>query len=375
MGNPTIIGNVELTWEGKELVGWDDGTDELAFSYDPDGYRVSKTVNNVTTYYLVSGGKVLAESNGTESIHYFYDPSGSIQAMKYGGTIYYYIKNAEGDILGLVDSSTGDVVATYSYSDWGEPTVTNVVNSTVGDVNPIRYRGYYYDSETGLYYLGSRYYSPTIGRFISADSVSYIGANGGFVSYNLFAYCENDPINHFDPNGHFWQELLTELTQAVQQASGVFATAGSVALLDSPLPGPADLAAGLIAGITFATCLGVAAYNALSTRNLAASIPSDKQNEIARTHSERKYNYWQADLIGNNVVVAMPLTLQEACLRVSMGGSVMCRNEDAARTIVFINGYRNYVGPEVHGGFGYYHHLHPTRNHTGYTSIHIWFYF
>ena len=68
---------------------------------------------------------------------------------------------------------------------------------------PFRYRGYYYDQETGLYYLGSRYYSPTIGRFISADEPVYLGANGNFVSYNLFAYCVNDPINSADPTGHF----------------------------------------------------------------------------------------------------------------------------------------------------------------------------
>ncbi len=206
MGNMTSFGDTHMTWEGRELIEWRQGTGEdavtLTFSYDPDGYRASKTVNGTTTDYIVPGGKILAESNGTESIHYFYDPSGSIQGMKYGGTIYYYIKNAEGDILGLVDSSTGDLAATYSYNDWGVPTVTNVGNSTIGDVNPIRYRGYYYDQETGLYYLGSRYYDPEVGRFISADEPEYLGANGKFVSYNLFAYCENDPVNKKDDGGN-----------------------------------------------------------------------------------------------------------------------------------------------------------------------------
>ncbi len=201
MGNPTAIVDADLTWEGRELTEWYDGTVDLLFSYDPDGYRVSKTVNDVTTDYLVSGGKILAENNGTDSIHYFYDSNGNISAMKYGGVIYYYIKDAEGDILGIMEAVGGDVVATYSYDAWGVPTVTNYGNSAIGDINPFRYRGYYYDSETGLYYLGSRYYSPTIGRFISPDSVSYLGANGGFVSYNLFAYCENDPINKKDDGG------------------------------------------------------------------------------------------------------------------------------------------------------------------------------
>ena len=201
-GNPIQIGDAELTWEGRELVGWEEGTDVLSFSYDPDGYRVSKTVNNVTTDYLVSGGRILAENNGTESIHYFYDPNGSIQAMKYGTTIYYYIKSAEGDILGLMNGTTGYVAATYSYDAWGVPTVTNIGNTTIGDINPIRYRGYYYDQETGLYYVSSRYYDPGIGRFISADEPAFLGVNGNFVSYNLFAYCNNDPINHKDDGGN-----------------------------------------------------------------------------------------------------------------------------------------------------------------------------
>lgn len=199
MGNPTAIVDADLTWEGRELTEWYDGTDDLLFSYDPDGYRVSKTVNDVTTDYLVSGGKILAENNGTDSIHYFYDSNGNISAMKYGGVIYYYIKDAEGDILGIMEAVGGDVVATYSYDAWGVPTVTNYGNSTIGDINPFRYRGYYYDSETGLYYVSSRYYDPGIGRWISADSK--VNTNNSFTGCNLFTYCLNNPINCVDVDG------------------------------------------------------------------------------------------------------------------------------------------------------------------------------
>ena len=185
---------------------------------------MSKIEGDVTTDYLVSGGKILAESNGTDSIYYYYDSNGSIQAMKYGSTIYYYIKSAEGDILGLMNGVTGYVAATYSYDAWGVPTVTNIGNSTIGDINPIRYRGYYYDQETGLYYLGSRYYDPEIGRFISADEPAYLGANGNFVSYNLFAYCENDPINRVDDGGNFSLSILEKVV------IGAVATAGAIVL-------------------------------------------------------------------------------------------------------------------------------------------------
>ena len=74
--------------------------------------------------------------------------------------------------------------------------------SHVGLINPIRYRGYYYDSETGFYYVSSRYYDPEIGRFISADEATYLGASGTNLGYNLFAYCENNPVTNIDPDGH-----------------------------------------------------------------------------------------------------------------------------------------------------------------------------
>ncbi|MBQ1735944.1 MAG: DNRLRE domain-containing protein [Firmicutes bacterium] len=212
MGNLKTIGNVTLDWEGRELTEWRQGTGAdaitLTFSYDPDGYRVSKTEDDVTTDYLVSGGRILAQHNGTNGLYFFYDSNGQIQAFSDGIDIYYYIKNAEGDILGIVDTGNGDVVATYSYDDWGVPTVTNYGNSTIGDINPFRYRGYYYDSETGLYYVCHRYYDPSIGRWISPDSV-ISGVGGSLTGYNLFTYCGNDPINRSDSTGN-WPRKITK---------------------------------------------------------------------------------------------------------------------------------------------------------------------
>ena len=73
-------------------------------------------------------------------------------------------------------------------------------SGSLADVNPLRYRGYYYDAETGFYYLQSRYYDPAIGRFINADTYATTDANG-LLSTNMFAYCENDPVNRADPSG------------------------------------------------------------------------------------------------------------------------------------------------------------------------------
>ena len=117
-------------------------------------------------------------------------------AMKYNNTLYYYVLNAQGDVVRIVNSSRS-VVASYTYDPWGK-----IISSsgTLADINPLRYRGYYYDAETGFYYLQSRYYDPEIGRFINADSYASTDATG-LLSTNMFAYCENDPVNKSDPTG------------------------------------------------------------------------------------------------------------------------------------------------------------------------------
>lgn len=115
------------------------------------------------------------------------------------------IECLQGDIVKILNTS-GTVVATYTYDAWGK--VTNSGN-VVGQYNPIRYRGYYYDTETGFYYLQSRYYDPVVKRFISADDASLLGANGDFISLNLYAYCLNNPIDRIDSNGEFsWETMF-----------------------------------------------------------------------------------------------------------------------------------------------------------------------
>ena len=150
-------------------------------------------------------------------------------AMKYNNTLYYYVLNAQGDVIALADQN-GNLIAKYSYDPWGKLlSVTpngwldeqNAYYLEVAEANPLRYRGYYYDAETGFYYLQSRYYDPEIGRFINADSYASTDATG-LLSTNMFAYCENDPVNKSDPSGEFWNivagaalgagmEVLTQL--------------------------------------------------------------------------------------------------------------------------------------------------------------------
>lgn len=198
----------------------------------------------------------------------------------------------------------------------------------------------------------------------------------------MFAYCGNNPVIRKDSNGKFWEELLEFFEEAIKEASAVFATAGGVALADSPAIGPADVVALIIAGGAFLYCVGKATYQAIIAPSPTISLSKadtdtdEKADAIVITDEAeaRRYNYWAADLVGSQVVVSTPLTFSEACVRVACGGNIMCRNQEAALAIVVANNYRNAVGPEKGCGNNYYWHYHPTRNHTGYKSVHIWYY-
>ena len=108
----------------------------------------------------------------------------------------------QGDVLGIMNANGVEVVS-YAYDAWGKVlSVSGSLSSTVGAVNPFRYRGYYYDVEIGWYYLNARYYDPNVGRFLSPDTI--LGANGGLQGYNLFAYCNNNPVMFADPSGNLY---------------------------------------------------------------------------------------------------------------------------------------------------------------------------
>ena len=133
--------------------------------------------------------------------------------FKIGDAKYFYRRNLQGDIIAILDTNA-NVVVQYVYDGWGNHKVLDangfaVTDQThVGNVNPIRYRGYYYDVETGLYYLKSRYYDPTIGRFISPDSVDFLNPDT-INGLNLYAYCGNNPVMNVDPNGNDWWNPFT----------------------------------------------------------------------------------------------------------------------------------------------------------------------
>ena len=170
----------------------------------PQGTHVTGT-QTVTHEYLTLNGKVARETIKTNNsltavLDFIYDESGKPFALKYstdGATFdtYYYVLNLQGDVVKLIQAN-GHIVAQYTYDAWG-----NVSSSgRLAEINPLRYRGYYYDSETGFYYLQSRYYDPANRRFINADS--YQSTGQGFIGTNMFAYCNNSPILFVDHDGN-----------------------------------------------------------------------------------------------------------------------------------------------------------------------------
>lgn len=169
----------------------------------------------MTTEFVTQSGLVARQSWSGNTIDFFYDAQQRPYAMIYkpaGGTsvTYYYLTNLQGDVIALLDES-GSVVAEYEYGAWGD--IRSITDSSgaqvtssahIASINPLRYRGYYYDTETGFYYLQSRYYDPVIKRFINADSQIEMSLTEGL---NLFAYCSNNPVMNSDPTGHLAMSL------------------------------------------------------------------------------------------------------------------------------------------------------------------------
>jgi len=169
------------------------------FVYNENGLRVQKTVNGVVTKYTLHSKNVVHMTQSSNNLHFFYDAQNKPAVVVYNDIPYSYIKNLQGDIVAILDS-TGTAVVNYVYDAWGRPiSKTGSMAGTLGTVQPFRYRGYVYDEETGLYYLRSRYYNPNLGRFVNADRV--FDANDSVTTYNQYAYCDNCPVIYLDSEG------------------------------------------------------------------------------------------------------------------------------------------------------------------------------
>jgi RHS repeat-associated protein len=218
IGNPLTYDGYTYTWEeGRQLKTIIGNGKNISYKYNDAGIRTEKIVDGVTTKYYLLGSRVAYETNGTDIIYYTYDDSSNLLSMNLNGIEYYYIRNAQGDIIGLFDKN-GTQVVSYVYDSWGKLiSITGTLAATVGVKNPYRYRGYRYDTETGLYYLGSRYYNPEWGRFINADGIAAV--TGELLSANMFVYCKDNPTTLKDPSGFRPIYTQGEETDAMMKSS------------------------------------------------------------------------------------------------------------------------------------------------------------
>ena len=220
IGNPlSYRDSMEMTWlNGRKLTTLQSGNDSISYKYDSNGVRTSKTVNGVEYTYEYLNGKLMHETRGEKVFDYCYDTNGQLYAVSYkansstDAVTYYYAHNWRGDITSIYDGD-GNMVAKYEYDVWGNVlTVTNSNNSEITDpnhianLNPFRYRSYYYDSESGLYYLMSRYYDPVVHRFLNADG--YFQSGDNILDTNMNAYCQNNPIMNSDPTGNHPSDVI-----------------------------------------------------------------------------------------------------------------------------------------------------------------------
>ena len=246
VGDPFTYCSESMNWSKNRLTNYKGVT----FEYDASGKRTKK--NN--TPYVYIGDQLYKEG----SMRYFYGSDG-VAGFLAGGTRYYYQKNAQGDVIAILTcdgSGNNSVVATYVYDAFGNHKVydangnENFDEYFIGNINLIRYRSYYYDIETGLYYLQARYYDPKIGRFISPDNTKYLEPTtiGGL---NLYAYCNNNPVMYADPKG----ESVIAILAFIGITAIVGATIGGVSSYKSGERGldvVLNAAIGFVAGMAIA---------------------------------------------------------------------------------------------------------------------------
>ena len=220
IGNPlSYRDGMTMSWlNGRKLTTLQSGNDSISYKYDSNGVRTSKTVNGVEYTYEYLNSQLMHETRGEKVFDYCYDANGQLYAVSYkansstDAVTYYFAHNWRGDITSIYDGD-GNMVAKYEYDVWGNVlTVTNSNNSEITDpnhianLNPFRYRSYYYDSESGLYYLMSRYYDPVVHRFLNADG--YFQSGDNILDTNMNAYCQNNPIMNSDPTGNHPSDVI-----------------------------------------------------------------------------------------------------------------------------------------------------------------------
>lgn len=367
IGNPTQIGNVNLAWQGRRLMSYGSNT----YTYNAEGIRTSKTVNNVTHTYTLEGSTIIAENYTGVSLRFLYDNTGVI-GVYYNNTLYMYEKNLQGDVVALISPSLERVVE-YTYDAWGNIlSISGSMASTVGAANPIRYRSYYYDTETGWYYLQSRYYNPNWGRFVNADD--YISTGTGFIGFNMYAYCNNNPVMYVDSSGYMAAEAILGWWTS---------TVGAVAVVEPTIIGEVALIVGT-AVLTTVVAVEAAKANAkekAKAKEKKAVIPAPPNK------SQDAVYYGARVLAGQITYLTEAMTLNEAVSWTYTSSATMGKNtpwgvytknrsdaEILGLVIMVADGLSGDLIEELNGKGQYWHFHLPNRLYNRkHKNFHIWY--
>ena len=381
IGNPTSDGSRGYEWScGRLLTKVSAGSTTVAtYTYDGGGERIGKTAGGVSHEYWQEDGRILSEklSGGkSATLNYYYGQDG-LEYIVHNGAQYWALKNLQGDIVGLAQiqaNGAGTLVCRYRYSAFGELlSVTDAGGSTITDtnhiahLNPFRYRGYYYDAETGFYATGTRYYDPFIGRFINADSS--IPTGQGALGNNLFTYCLNNPIILEDADGEFAVAAGTIASGAAIGGANAWNPVGWVIL------GATAIAAVAIWTIPWDN-VGKSIFNGrdhtiatakTASRMLSISKAVSKAKTKIRKERDR-YDYWIALYVdyGNGrgtYIPTTPLSYSSAISYVRAGGSVFADSRRNAYKLARAVGYgKKPKRPERHSAdgssLGFWWHYH-----------------
>ena len=255
IGNITKYNDSIYTWIGRQLQSVSNEDYTSTFSYNSDGQRIGKSIvfkgastYNYEYYYngdILAGYKlVITKSDGSSTTHnvaFMYDENGEAFGFNYNGNDYYYVRNAQNDVIFISNSDNTGVVM-YQYDAWGNITACYDTSDDgmLSIVNPYTYRGYFYEIETNTYFLKSRYYNPELCRFISADG--YVQTGQGLLDKNMFAYCGNNPVNRVDETGYGWRDIWNGIKSFLSSifgwSSSIETTSNEncVPFLPEPLP-------------------------------------------------------------------------------------------------------------------------------------------
>ena len=236
VGNPLTYLGKSMSWiKGTLLSSVNEGNNYINLYYDGFNQRIRKETDSETTYYRYIDNKLISEENNSYTITFLYSHIG-ITGFIFNNVIYYYEKNIMQDVINIRNSNNV-IVASYIYDAFGNHKVLNTngtintSSSFIGNINPIRYRSYYFDKDLKMYWLTTRYYDPEVGRFISPDHYSYLNYQK-LHGLNLYAYSKNNPVMYYDPSGHSF--ILTMIAGIAIGVAGALLLFGLKS--DSPTP-------------------------------------------------------------------------------------------------------------------------------------------